>query len=275
MMLLFTLLLLVALLPLLLALRVPRPLASRAGQDIAFHQQSLNEIAQRVRDGHLGKAEAGSLTLDVQRRLLRVRRDGGAQASEQRHFLIQLTCALLVIAAGAGWLVSGNRVLPEQPAAKAGAPPATDASIASALAKLNVRPDDEEAWLALSERFMARRESAKAVEALSVASAAMPDRVSLWVALGQALFLHGEGQMSPAARYAFDRAIALDPDHPGPKIFEALALLQQAQPQKALPILQALEARAPEDATWRPRVERMLRGARAMIAAGVGSEVSR
>ena len=266
------LLLLLTLLPLLHALRLPKPVLNRADQDIDFHKATLKEIESLAQHGQLAKADASSLALDVQRRILRVRRDGAQDAKSFSGLWLQLGCALAICAAAGGWVLLGNRQLPEQSAQHAAALPATDAQLGAALERLNQNPADEEGWLALSERFLARRETAKAVEALSIASAAMPDRVSLWVALGQALFLHGEGQMSPAARYAFDRAVALDPDHPGPKIFTALAFIQEAQPQKALPILVELEAKAPKDAPWRPRVERMLRGTRTMIAAGVGTE---
>jgi cytochrome c-type biogenesis protein CcmH/NrfG len=41
--------------------------------------------------------------------------------------------------------------------------------------------------------------------------------------LGNALVLHADGMMTPAAELAFQRAAKLAPDHPGPKFFYGLA----------------------------------------------------
>jgi cytochrome c-type biogenesis protein CcmH len=78
--------------------------------------------------------------------------------------------------------------------------------------------------------------------------------------------------MNPAARLAFGKAARLDPKHPGPRLFLALAWLQAGKPQEALPVLDALDKDSPANAPWRPRLERMKRGAQAMMAAGVGQE---
>ena len=53
-----------------------------------------------------------------------------------------------------------------------------------------------------------------------------PDNADLWVGLGNALVVHADGMMSPAAELAFQRAAQIAPDHPGPQFFYGLALAQ-------------------------------------------------
>lgn len=51
-----------------------------------------------------------------------------------------------------------------------------------------------------------------------------PNDVGLWAGLGLALAEHDGDQLSPAARYAFDKAETLAPNHPGPPFYRGVAL---------------------------------------------------
>ncbi|MEP9401194.1 hypothetical protein [Sphingomonas sp. VNH70] len=54
-----------------------------------------------------------------------------------------------------------------------------------------------------------------------------PQSGRLWTRLGTAILAHDGGQvLSPAARIAFGRGIALAPDHPGPYFYYGMALVQ-------------------------------------------------
>lgn len=59
-----------------------------------------------------------------------------------------------------------------------------------------------------------------------------PDSAELWTDLGSALVTH-DGSMSPTARYAFDRAIALAPRHPAPRFFRGLGHVQSGRLDEA------------------------------------------
>ncbi len=87
-----------------------------------------------------------------------------------------------------------------------------------------------------------------------------PDNADLWVSLGNALLLHGEGRMNPAAQLAFERAARLNPDHPGPPFFLGLALAQAGQFAQAQQTWNALLARTPDDAPYRADLEQRLLG---------------
>lgn len=56
-----------------------------------------------------------------------------------------------------------------------------------------------------------------------------PNSAELWTDLGSAYVTHDGGVMSPPARFAFDRAIMLAPQHPAPRFFKGLGHIQSGQ----------------------------------------------
>lgn len=73
-----------------------------------------------------------------------------------------------------------------------------------------------------------------------------------WTALGNALVEHAEGQLTPAALYAYSQAERSAPGSPAPDYFLGLAWLRSGEPDRTRAIWSALLARAPRDAPWRP-----------------------
>ena len=115
-----------------------------------------------------------------------------------------------------------------------------------------------EHWLLISESYARRGDTEGAAKALQAAIRAHPGDVTLWVGLGNALANHSGG-LTPASQVAFERAIALAPDHPAPRFFLGLALARSGDPQQAAAIWRQILAQAPADATWRPFVEDAIR----------------
>ncbi|MEO1967574.1 MAG: cytochrome c biogenesis factor [Sphingomonadaceae bacterium] len=72
-----------------------------------------------------------------------------------------------------------------------------------------------------------------------------------WVALGNALTQHAEGQLTPAALYAYGKAQALAPDNAAAGYFVGLAMLRAGQPLETRKIWADALAAAPKDAPWR------------------------
>lgn len=60
-----------------------------------------------------------------------------------------------------------------------------------------------------------------------------PQNVALWTELGTTLTATDGGSVSPAAQFAFQQAMRIAPDHPGPHYFLGLALLESGQLQGA------------------------------------------
>lgn len=180
---------------------------------------------------------------------------------------------LVALGIGAGlYAVVGHPSAPgARPAPRPAAPNAA-AAFNEARAELLKNPADVPAWLRMSMSLSGSGETQKAAEALSVALSAMPDNADLWVGYGETLTSHADGVVTPAARLAFDRANQLAPHHPAPKFYLALSWLQSGNPKEALAALEDLARDSRPDAPWMPRVQRMMRGARTMIAAGVGPD---
>lgn len=115
-------------------------------------------------------------------------------------------------------------------------------------------------WMVLAEAMNRRGDHESAAQIIWNALETDPENADLWVSLGNALLLHGNGQMSPAAQLAFQRAAELDPDHAGPPFFIGLALAQAGQYDEAEQVWTDLLRRSPEDAPYRADLENRLLG---------------
>lgn len=96
-------------------------------------------------------------------------------------------------------------------------------------------------------------------------------RSDAWLSLGNALVAHAEGQLTPAAAYAYRRAEKSDPDAAGPPFFLGLAMAQSGRLPEGRAIWAELLARAPKDAKWRPALEQQIGRLDAFIAAQRGT----
>ncbi len=91
-----------------------------------------------------------------------------------------------------------------------------------------------------------------------------PENADLWAGLGLQILLASDGQMSPPAKFAFDQARQFSPNQPVPDYFEGLTALFAGQTDTALGLWQALLARAPKEAKWKPRLESQIKGLQTM-----------
>jgi cytochrome c-type biogenesis protein CcmH len=83
------------------------------------------------------------------------------------------------------------------------------------------------------------------------AISANPGDAALWTGLGTVLVAHDEGQLSPAAQFAFRRAQALAPNEPGPPSFLGLAYAQGNNLPAAKPEWERALALTPAAAPYR------------------------
>lgn len=81
-----------------------------------------------------------------------------------------------------------------------------------------------------------------------------PNSAELWTDLGSAYVTHDGGIMSPTARFAFDRAIAIAPQHPAPRFFRGLGHIQSGQLAEGRADWIAALARVPANAPYRPAI---------------------
>ena len=110
-------------------------------------------------------------------------------------------------------------------------------------------------WIALSDALERQGNSSDAARVLYGGAMRYPDSVDMWVAYGNALTNASEGVLTPAALAAFEKAAALNPNHPGPPLFLGLAAAQKQDWASARQIWGDLLARSPKDAPWRADLE--------------------
>ena len=173
-------------------------------------------------------------------------------AGLSRGALELVMAALLLGLAGYAWQGSPGRAgAPHRP------PRATlgeDSAFAKLRSEFMGRFGREALWLDFADAMHRQGANALAVKAVQSGLMEKPESPALWTGLGNALTLAGDGLVSPAARFAFDKAAALAPGEPAPRFFLGLALIRSGQVEEGAGVWRALLASAPADAPWRERV---------------------
>jgi cytochrome c-type biogenesis protein CcmH len=121
-------------------------------------------------------------------------------------------------------------------------------------------------WLVIADAMARNGNYGAAAEVLRGAVAKDPNDADAWLAMAVALVSHAEGQLSPAALYAFGRAEAAAPASPGPPLFLGLALAQSGRLAEGRKVWADLLARSPADAPWRADLTERLAQLDAFIA---------
>lgn len=164
--------------------------------------------------------------------------------------LAMVTAAALLIG-GAGYALQQNAALPGSPASPDVRRIDVDPGMVEFRSTIMPTTPADTFTLAAADDRMRSGDTAGAAQILLDAVARQPDNAALWTGLGSALIAHDSGQMSPAARYAFQRAFQLGPGQPGAPFFLGMAFLQGGDlPAAKRAWLQAL-ALAPRDAPYR------------------------
>lgn len=160
------------------------------------------------------------------------------------------TAAALTLGA-TGYAAQQRAGLPGHPVAADAK--AIDVDPGMAAFRAAIMPASAEDTQALADADTALREgdAGAAARGLLAAIARRPGDAALWTGLGGALSAHDEGQMSPAARFAFHRAWRLASTEPGPPFFLGLAYLQAGEFAPAKTAWLRALALAPRDAAYR------------------------
>ncbi len=176
--------------------------------------------------------------------------------SFSRTSLELLAAALVTGLAGYAW--QGNPSLAGSPVTAIEATPLPELAEKSIRKAMSSEFGAEGQWLDLADSLIKIGHSRNAVSILSAGLQKSPNNPDLWVGLGNALVVHGGGQMSPSAQFAFEKAATLSPNHPGPPFFLGLALAQSGKMDEAGDVWRGLLARAPANAPWKADLETRL-----------------
>lgn len=163
-----------------------------------------------------------------------------------------VAAALLVAAAGYAW--QGHPALGGHPLAPAEARPPVDTAFADERGAWMERMGRDPQVLDAADALIRTGDPDYAVGIVRGALSRSPRSAILWMGLGNALVHFADGAVTPAARFAFERADALSPGDPAPAYFLALAYALSGDLDTADGLWRRLIATAPPDAPWRPRV---------------------
>jgi cytochrome c-type biogenesis protein CcmH len=148
-------------------------------------------------------------------------------------------------------------------AAAPGAPDSAAAAPADQLTALEDRtkrePQNAEAWTMLGAARFDMGDFAAAAAAYEKAVALSPRSAAIWSALGEARVMASERDpMPPAAREAFDKAIAIDAKDPRARYFMAVKKDIAGNHQGAIDDWFALLADTPQGAPWEADLRRTI-----------------
>lgn len=113
-------------------------------------------------------------------------------------------------------------------------------------------------WLIFSDSLNRTGKHGAAANYLRNGVKEHPEDPDLWVGLGNALVVHADGAITPAAQFAFQKAADISPEHPGPPFFLGMAYAQSGKIDQARAIWTELLKRSSEDAPWRADLESRL-----------------
>lgn len=241
--------------------------ASRKAIDVAFYESELAAIARDEARGLMGPREAEAARAEAARRLISAPAETAeARSSRGARLGAALLALALVFGVGLGlYLKIGSPEMPDQPLlARQQAPPERMdmmAAVARVEAHLAANPQDGRGHDVLAPIYMQLGRYADAARALAQASRLLGATAEREAMQAEAHMLAGQGRMTPEAREAVARALAIEPALPQARFYAGMAAEEDGDKARAGEIWSRLLADAPPGAPWasavRERLERI------------------
>jgi cytochrome c-type biogenesis protein CcmH len=257
-----------------------RAAAARDAYNLAVYRDQLAEIDRDVGRGILEAHEAEAARAEIGRRILALAPpvEAAAPGSPTPLVVAAIAVILLPLTALALYWRLGSPALPDQPyAARERETPTRvtqanphvdiDAALRQLKTHLQEHPDDLQGWMLLGRSLLGLSRFPEAVEAYRHAvdlSGKRPDIVGDW---GEAMVLAANGTVTPAAKEAFQTALADPESAPRSRYYLALARLQASDVKGAVQDWVDLEADSPADADWLPMLRTRIADAAATLGA--------
>lgn len=151
----------------------------------------------------------------------------------------------------AGYALQGHPGAPGAPKAPIENKRTADEALVKQRQQMGDQFAQGQSWMILADGLARQGQYGAAAEVLRKGTQQFPQDADLWVSLGNALVGHSDGIITPAAQFAFQKAAAIAPDHPGPPFFMGLALAQSGRLADARAMWAELLRRSPADAPYR------------------------
>jgi cytochrome c-type biogenesis protein CcmH len=237
--------------------RAARASVAGAGADstLPLYQRQLSEIDDLADRGLIAADERRSAHAEAARRLLSAAESAGptwTASAISRPVLVALAVLGPVAALGL-YLGFGSPGYGDQPYAqrldqwRAAPPTQLDApQMAAVLRSVTAeRPADPEPYRFLAIAEMASGDAPAAARALREALRLAPERPDLWASLGEALMMAAEGEVTPQAAAAFQRALERDPKAAAARFHLARGQIEAGEVEAGLAVWRALLADLP------------------------------
>ena len=166
----------------------------------------------------------------------------------------------------AGYAWQGSPEQPSSPKPEVTVAPQSGEAMVEARQSLFDTKLMKPAYLITSDGFARKGRFGDAANLLRRGLNENPQHIEGWLALGMALTAHADNTVTPAARAAYDKAIAIKSNNPAPRFFLGAALLQARDVREARSVWAGLLDDTPEDAPWREDLERRVAALDQMIA---------
>lgn len=122
-----------------------------------------------------------------------------------------------------GYALQGQPTLPGQVARPDADAMVPDEGLIDLRTQMFGRYGTESAYLTAADAMARSGSSRFEVQAILGGIRGAPRSAALWTALGDAMVRHDRGELSAPAHFAFDQAIRLAPNEPGPRFFLGMA----------------------------------------------------
>lgn len=160
--------------------------------------------------------------------------------------------------AAIGYTLQGRPLLPGHPVKPDAAAIAIDPGLADFRTAIMPGLAGDDLALASADARLRSGNPRGAAQGLLREIALRPSDPALWTGLGSVLAAHDGDQVSPAALFAFRRALKLAPDQPGPVFFLGLAYVGAGEFGAARPAWRQALALTPAAAPYRPAIAERL-----------------
>lgn len=134
------------------------------------------------------------------------------------------------------------------------------------LANENATPNQPNRWMVIADALSRNGQFGDAAGVVLGAVEKDPKNADAWLSLANNLVAHADGNLTPAAQYAYRRAALANPEHPGPAFFMGLALAGSGKLREGRALWAELLARTPANAPYRADLEERLKRLDAFIA---------
>lgn len=159
----------------------------------------------------------------------------------------------------AGYALQGQPTMPSAMKAPSNPAAGNGKALVEERQKLSGMDPTKNRWIVPGDALAMHGQYAEAATVLRGAVEADPKNGDAWLAIANALVSHAEGNISPAALYAFRQAQNADPKAPGPSFFLGLAMARAGRFDETRSLWADLVAKAPADAPWRDDIAMRLK----------------